>query len=44
METPISLYLELEPQATADLEAVARATLSFAAAVKELAYVLALQL
>ncbi|MET4722024.1 hypothetical protein ABIF63_006130 [Bradyrhizobium japonicum] len=40
METPISLYLELEPKATADLEAVARATLSFAAAVKEVAYVL----
>lgn len=40
METPISLYLELEPETVADLEVVARATLSFAAAVKEAAHIL----
>jgi hypothetical protein len=43
LEAPISLYLELEPETAADLEVVARATLAFSAAVKELAYVLILR-
>lgn len=38
--TPISLYLDLEPGQVADLEVVARASLAFAAAVKDLAYVI----
>jgi hypothetical protein len=37
---PISLYLELEPGQTADLEVVARAALAFAAAIREAAFVL----
>jgi len=36
---PISLYIDLEPGDVADLEVVARASLAFAAAVKDLAYV-----
>jgi hypothetical protein len=36
----ISLYLELEPGQKADLEVVARASLAFDAAIKELAYIL----
>ncbi len=38
--TPISLYLDLEKGQKADLEVVARASLAFAEAMKELAYVL----
>ena len=37
---PVSLYLDLEPGQRADLEVVARTSLAFAAALKELAYVL----
>jgi hypothetical protein len=37
---PISLYLDLEPGEQADLVVVANASLAFAAAVKELAYIL----
>ena len=40
MDQPISLYLDLEPGEVADLEAVARASLAFAAALKEAAYIL----
>jgi hypothetical protein len=38
MEQPLSLYLELEPGQTADLEVVARASLAFAATIKEAAF------
>jgi hypothetical protein len=37
---PITLYLDLEPGQVADLEVVARASLAFAAAIKDLAYVI----
>jgi len=37
---PISLYLDLKPGEIADLEVVARASLAFAGAIRELAYVL----
>lgn len=37
-EAPVSLYLELEPGQIADLEVVAKASLAFAAAIKEIAY------
>jgi hypothetical protein len=37
---PITLYLDLEPGQVADLEVVARASLAFAAAVKDLAYII----
>lgn len=40
MEEPISLYLDLESGTTADLEIVARTTLAFADAVKEIAYII----
>jgi hypothetical protein len=40
VEEPISLYLDLEPGSIADLEVVARASLAFASAVKEVAYIL----
>jgi hypothetical protein len=35
---PLSLYLELEPDQTADLEVVAKASLAFVATLKEIAY------
>lgn len=38
-EAPISLYLDLEPGETADLEVVARAALAFASAVRETAFI-----
>lgn len=38
--TPITLYLDLEEGQVADLEVVARASLAFAAAIKDLAYVI----
>jgi hypothetical protein len=37
---PVSLYLDLDPGEKADLEVVAKASLAFAAAIKELAYLL----
>jgi len=40
VEEPISLYLELEPGTVADLEVVAQASLAFAAAIREIAFVL----
>lgn len=39
-EAPISLYFDLEPGQTADLEVVSRAALAWAATIKELAFVL----
>lgn len=38
--TPLSLYLDLEKGATADLEVVSRAALAWSAAIKELAFIL----
>lgn len=38
--TPISLYLDLEPGQKADLEVVARASLAFAAAIRDIAFVI----
>lgn len=40
MEHQINLYLDLEPGELADLEVVAKASLAFAGAVREIAYVL----
>lgn len=40
VRTPISLYLDLENGEKADLEVVAKASLAFAAAMRDLAYVL----
>ena len=37
---PISLYLDLEPGQFADLETTARASIAFAEAIRELAYIL----
>ena len=37
---PLTFYLELEPGTKADLEVVARASLAFASAVREIAFVL----
>jgi hypothetical protein len=37
---PISLYLQLEENKTADLEVIARASLAFASAIKEVAYII----
>lgn len=39
-ETPISLYLDLEPGEIADLEVVAKAAIAFSEAIKETAFVL----
>jgi hypothetical protein len=39
-EAPISLYIDLKKDQTADLEVVARASLAFAAAIKEAAFIL----
>ena len=38
--TPLSLYLDLEKGATADLEVVSRAALAWSAAIKDLAFIL----
>lgn len=40
VSAPVSLYFQLEPDRTADLEVIARASLAFSAAVKELAFIL----
>lgn len=37
---PVSLYIDLVPGATADLEVIARAALAFAGAVREFAYII----
>ena len=38
--TPVSLYLDLEPGAVADIEVVARVSLALAAAIKEAAFII----